>query len=209
VNGVMAESMAIRGTHVVTAGAVDDDLTTLIRAAQADRKAFGTLYDRYVERVYAYLRARVSDPEEARDLTQHVFLRALDALPRYRGDGAAFAAWLFRIARNASTNNHSRRRPTIPLEMVSERRQPLAASGPELAAMQNEAAGELRVLLADLPKAKQELLALRFAGGLSAGQIAMVIGKSEAATRKQLTRTLQLLHERYVQKTGVQHRDRS
>ena len=58
----MDESMALfcaRTDHAA------DDLTALVRAAQADPVAFGALYDHYVERVYAYLRARTSGVDEA------------------------------------------------------------------------------------------------------------------------------------------------
>ena len=67
----MDESMALfcaRTDHAA------DDLTALVHAAQVDPVAFGALYDRYVERVYAYLRARTSGVDEAHDLTQQVFL---------------------------------------------------------------------------------------------------------------------------------------
>src|SRR5712691_9291604 len=99
----MDESMTVLRAST---GHAADELTALIHAAQANPVAFGALYDRYVGRVYAYLRARTDGPDEAGDLTQHVFVQALDALPRYRGGGAAFAGWLFRIARNAASNVH-------------------------------------------------------------------------------------------------------
>jgi RNA polymerase sigma-70 factor (ECF subfamily) len=63
-----------------------------IRAAQADRRAFAPLYLQHRDRVYASLRTRTTSLEDAADLTQHVFLQALDALPRYRPRGAPFAA---------------------------------------------------------------------------------------------------------------------
>ena len=91
------------------------DEVALVRAAREEPSAFGTLYDRYLGRIYAYLRARSSNDEEAADLTQQVFLQALDALPRYREGRVPFAAWLFRIARNAAIDSHRRRRTSVRL----------------------------------------------------------------------------------------------
>jgi RNA polymerase sigma-70 factor (ECF subfamily) len=73
----------------------------LVAAAQAgDAAAFGRLYARRARAVYVFLARRLGDPEEAEDLRQTVFLRALEALPAYRQTGAPFGIWLFRIARN-------------------------------------------------------------------------------------------------------------
>jgi len=52
-------------------------------------------------------------------------------------------------------------------------------------------------VLATLPPDARELLALRFAAGLSTAQIAAVIGRSDAATRKRLSRLMQTLQEHY------------
>lgn len=174
-----------------------DNLATLIRAAQADPLAFAELYHSYVDRIYAYLRARTDNVDEAHDLTQQVFLRALDALPRYRGGSASFPAWIFRIARNSAANAGSRRHPTVALDLVDDFRHPVADSDPEATALRHETSTYLHTLLAALPPDKREILALRFAGGLTVGEISNVIGKSEAATRKQLARTLQTLQEHY------------
>ena len=190
----MDESMALLCAHTDHAA---DDLTALVHAAQADPVAFGALYDRYVERVYAYLRARTSGVDEAHDLTQQVFLQALDALPRYRGGGGGFAAWLFRIARNAAINVYSRRRTTVALHLMPEAVQPVADVDLEAGALHQEATAQVRALLDTLTADKRELLALRFAAGLTVAEIATVIGKSEAATRKQLARTIQTLQEQY------------
>ncbi len=74
------------------------DDQALVRAAQADVAQFNALYHLYVERVHRYMLARTHNAEDAADLTQQVFLQALDALPRYRDRGVPFAAWVFRIA---------------------------------------------------------------------------------------------------------------
>ncbi len=170
---------------------------TLIAVAQREPEAFGSLYERYVTRVYRYLRARTRTEEDAADLTQQVFLRAFDAFPTYRAQDVPFAAWLFRIARNAVIDSHRRQRDTRSWDGLPEALQPTDTAGPEAAAIRAESLQRLGDLLLRLDAGKREMLALRFAGGLTAREIALVTGKSEAATKKQLTRTIHYLKEHY------------
>src|SRR5215467_4087739 len=115
-------------------GAFDE--VALIQAAQRDLAAFGSLYARHVDRIYSYLLSRTGPAraEDAADLTQQVFVRALDALPRYQPRaGVSVAAWLFRIARNAATDWQRRQRSSrriIPWQAVPEAAYP---SAPETA----------------------------------------------------------------------------
>lgn len=190
------------GSAVVRAGGqgVERDEVTLIRAAQVDPAAFGALHQHYHNQVYWYLRARTSNDDDASDLTQQVFMQALEALPRYRDRGAPFAAWLFRIARNAAINFHrSRRRQRwiIPWSLVPE----ASMAGPEqeieAQVLREEALERLHDSVAALNAEKRDLLALRFAAGLTVREIAAVVGKSEAAVKKSLARTMQTLKEQY------------
>ncbi len=176
--------------------AVNED-ATLIAAARADPAAFGALYHCYRDRIYAYLRARSSCDEDAADLTQQVFLQAFDAFPGYRGGGETFAPWLFRIARNAATDGHRRRRSTVTWDAVPEVLQPVAEQDVEGEVVRHDETQRLRTLFATLDVDRRELLVLRFVAGLSVLQIALVIGKSEAATQKRLFRTIQALKEQY------------
>ncbi len=202
----------------------DEDEVALIHAAQEHPPAFAPLYQRYRDRIHAYLRTRVATAEDAADLTQQVFLQALDALPRYRARGAPFAAWLFRIARNAAANHHRRHRQTIAWDLVPEALHPLARedqgarivrgvlvswedqapeasrSGegdPAAEVLRRDDLAHLAALVNALEPAKRELLILRFVAGLSTPEVARVVGKSEAATKKQIWRSLQTLKEQY------------
>jgi len=158
------------------------------------------LYHRYRQRIYAYLRARTSDAEETADLTQHVFLQALDALPRYRSRQVPFAAWLFRIARNAATDFHRRRRTTVAWDPLPEALQPSDEHDLDAGVLRREDMARLHALVHALDRDTRELLALRFVGRLTIAEIA-VVGKSEAATQKKLFRTIQTLQERYHEHT--------
>src|SRR3954451_21389187 len=80
----------------------DDAIQRLVEAFQrGDPEAFGSLFDVYYGPVYRYVAARVGRPSDAEDLTQLVFVKALEALPRYEARGVPFGGWLFRLARNA------------------------------------------------------------------------------------------------------------
>ncbi len=167
-----------------------------IGAAQVDPVAFEPLYMRYRERVYRYVRTRLGNDEDAADLTQQIFLQAMAALPRYRPQGVPFAVWLFRIARHAAINRGTRDvGPGLSWDQLPELLHPLADEEPEEMAMRSEALRHLRVLLSELEPTQRELLALRFAAGLTAPQIAVLVGKKPEAVRKQIYRLLQSFKE--------------
>lgn len=191
-----------RSSVVVVANSqsVDHDEATLVRAAQTDPAAFAALHQRYFDQVYWYMRARTGNEGDANDLTQQVFLQALEALPRYRDRGLPFAAWLFRIAHNTVTNYHRARRRhrwIVPWRLVSEAALASPAEEVEAQVLHDEALARLHELIAALDLDKRELLALRFAARLTAREIAAVVGKSEAAVKKSLARTIQTLKEQY------------
>jgi len=173
------------------------DDAALVQAAQDNPAEFAHIYARYRHRVYAYLRVRLVNEEDAADMTQHVFLHAFDALPRYRPRAVPLGAWLFRIARNAATDVQRRHRPTIPWENVAYGPEPSSDQDVEAQVLQREAVDHLHALLYSLDPDTREVLLLRFAARLTAAEIGVVIGKSHAATRQRLARALHSLKERY------------
>lgn len=177
-----------------------EDEDRLVQAARANPAAFEGLYSRYVTRVYRYLYARVNSRDEALDLTQQVFLKALDALPNYRSRGDAFAAWLFRIASHIAADTYRRRKPTLSWESLTDLEsldEFMYEQNPEALVLHQEELKQLQRQLSRLDQQKRELLALRFAADLSSTEIASVVGKSPAAVKKQLTRIIQILKEHY------------
>lgn len=103
-------------------------------------------------------------------------------------------AWLLRIARNAVIDQERRRRPMLLAWMAPEL--PSPDPTPEQAAIGAEQRRELRGLLADLPQVQRDAIALRYAAGLNARQISLVINKSEDATQKLISRAVVRLKER-------------
>lgn len=162
----------------------------LLVAARENPAVFAELYQRYLGAIYRYLLARTGNRAEAEDLTQETFLRAYRALHTYQPRGLPFLAWLLRIARNVAID--AGRRATVERTRFSALRPP---SLPTRETIDDQLL--LEQLLRRLSPEKQELLALRFAAGLSAAEIAALLGKSEGAIRKQLFRIIRELREAY------------
>jgi RNA polymerase sigma-70 factor (ECF subfamily) len=168
----------------------------LVCAAQADPAEFAALYRRYRDRIYAYLRTRTHTAEDAADLTQQVFVQALAALPRVRLEQVTIAAWLVRIAHNLVATYHQRYRSTLAWEYLPEALHPLADDLEQLVE-RREALGWLLTAFRSCSPSAREVLALHFAARLTVAETAAVVGRSEAAVKKQLTRTLHALKEQY------------
>jgi RNA polymerase sigma-70 factor (TIGR02952 family) len=152
----------------------------LVARATAEPAAFAAIYDHYFPRVYNYVRYRVRDAETADDLTAQVFERTLVSIGSYRPQRAPFAAWLFGIARNA-VNDHlraKRRRRWLSLETLRDRAS--TEPQPEEIAIHSETHAELLAAVAHLSDRERDLIALKFAAGLTNRRIAELTGLSES-----------------------------
>ena len=156
---------------------------------------FEILYDRYHTRVYRYLYARLRDENDAADLLQQVFLLAWKQGHGYEPSRGSVATWLLSIAHHRLVDFYRVTRPSVPWETVSDSAAP--DETPEAQIISEDSLTLVKKLLDGLSLPEQELLALRFAGGLASAEIAAIVGKSEAATKKRITRLLQRLREQY------------
>lgn len=168
----------------------------LVEAAQKNPDAFEAIYRQYAQRIYRYVRSRVSTDDDALDITQQVFVKTFNAFPGYRWKDTPLSAWLFRVARNQVIDHQRQSRPTTDIEAHYGSLRSFLLS-PEDAALHNEEVSNLRLAIEKLDRDKRDLLALRYAGNLRIREIARVIGKSEEATKKQLSRALQSLRKHY------------
>lgn len=158
------------------------------------------LYQRYAASVFTYLRRRAPAREDAEDLLLEVFLAAFEqqaallALPE-----DARLAWLRRVAQHKLIDHYRRsnRRLAVPLDALKERLEEDADLGPEQVALRREEERRVAAAVQRLPALQQEIVRLRFAGGLRCAQIADVLGKREGAVRMALSRALNLLRTLY------------
>ena len=150
-------------------------------ARNGDSWAFGMIFDHYHDRIYRFIASRVQRPSDAEDLTQLVFVKALEALPRYESRGVPFGGWLFRLARNCIIDFVRTRHEHAELDAIGERQGPEA--GPDEIAVNREDMDAVGVALAALTDEQRETIALRFFAGLSAREAAEAMGKQEGTIR--------------------------
>ncbi len=156
---------------------------------------FESLYEQYHMRVYRYFRAHLEHEEDAADLTQQVFFQVWLRQSTYQPDRGSFATWLFSIAHHRLVDFFRAAHNSESWESLYEIA--ITDLNPEEIVISAETIARVKALLDALSRSERELLALRFAARLSFAEIALLIGKSEEATKKQLARLLRRLQEQY------------
>jgi RNA polymerase sigma-70 factor, ECF subfamily len=158
----------------------------------APTEGFTELYERTFPRVYAYVASLLRDRSAAEDVTAQAFERAYRKRRSYRSGRGSMDAWLFGIARNAALDELRRRKRRAVLEVDPEDTDARAPEDHAELAVRREA---VRAALASLGGQERDLIALKFAGGLSNGEIARVLQMSESNVGTRLHRTITKLRE--------------
>lgn len=156
-------------------------------------ESFASLYEEHVWRVYGFFGYRLGSPEDAEDLTQLTFERALKAWDRFDEEQASASTWLMAIARNLLVDHYRR--------AGSEREEPIdpedaEQSGPPADSPQEAGLGispELEEALSRLDKRQCELIALRFGADLTGPEIAELTGLTLTNVQQILSRSLRRL----------------
>ncbi len=170
------------------------------RLLQLDTSLVALLYQQHASTIFLFVRRHIFSLEDAEDITLEIFLAALEQEETLRGmSDDVRLAWLRRVAHNKIVDHYRRaaRRQVAPLEEASEMFDEDEASLPEPLALRSEEYALLRRRLSTLPPQQQEILHLRFAGGLRSREIASLLHKSEGTVRSTLTRALNFLRSVY------------
>ena len=157
-----------------------------------DPESFARVYDEHVWLVYGFLAYRCGSREEAEDLTQLTFERALRAWDRFDEARASPATWLTAIARNALIDHYRKDRsgheePIADEDALGHDHLPESSLGLE---------PDLEAALAQLGDRERELIALRYGADLTTAQIAEMTDLSVANVQQILSRTLRALRDR-------------
>ena len=169
-------------------GLAPDEAALVQRAVEHDAGAFGKLYDMHVDRVYRHIYYRVGNEADAEDLTQQVFLKAWQAIHRYKKTTSPFVAWLMTISHNQVVDFYRTRRNKVHLEAEVLADGP--ASRPEQTVEASFEQQRLRSAISQLGGDEQQVVILRFIEGFEFAEIASIMKKKEGNVRVILHRAL-------------------
>jgi RNA polymerase sigma-70 factor, ECF subfamily len=160
----------------------------ILRAQQGDDDAIEALYRRHSARVYSVVRRLAGDDAQADDWAQEAWMRAIRALPSFRGQ-SLFSTWLHRIAVNVVVSYQRRNRPWIAWLRDSE-------SLPEVAVESNEAlTRDIDRAIARLPQRARQVFVLVEVEGYSHEETGRMLGMAVGTSKAHLFRARSLLRE--------------
>jgi RNA polymerase sigma-70 factor, ECF subfamily len=155
-------------------------------------QGFEDLYRNTFPRVYAYVASMLRDRAAAEDVTALAFERAYRKRSRFSARRGSPEAWVFGIARNAALDELRKLKRRAHLESEPA---DVWSPGPDEQAERAFQRDEVRAALASLDPRDRDLVALKFAGGLSNGEIARVLGISETNVGSRLFRAVEKLRK--------------
>ncbi len=174
----------------------EEDIKTIaVRASDNDPTAFTYLYRLYFSQVFTFINFRVSSREDAEDLTNAVFEKALGAIDRYRPKPAQFSTWLYTIAKNCIIDHYRKRRLPVDDEAEAGVIPSLDPSvDPVARLLLEERKRTLREALLELTADQREVVECRFFFELSIQETALAMDKTEGAIKALQFRALENLH---------------
>jgi RNA polymerase sigma-70 factor (ECF subfamily) len=154
-----------------------DDLAR--RVSDGDSEAFQTLYERHLDTIYRYVYYKVGNGQLAEDLTQHIFMKAWEAINRYQWRELPFQHWLLRLARNTVIDHYRSTKPANAslLDPIGD------GVDPEEELAQSEMIHTLQEAVRQLPDEQREVIVLRFIEQMPHADVALHLGKSAATVR--------------------------
>jgi RNA polymerase sigma-70 factor (ECF subfamily) len=160
--------------------------------AQGNKQAFGYLYEQYLDEIYRYVFYRVGDPLEAEDITENVFLKTWERLPKLYSQGDQidnFRAWIYRIAQNLIVDFYRSRKPIQPKDGFV----PIDDNSPEEITDRKISSRRLAKAIMELEPNFQQIIILRFINQLSHKEAALIMNLSHGHTRVLQYRALKKL----------------
>jgi RNA polymerase sigma-70 factor (ECF subfamily) len=166
----------------------DHGLTAADLAAARRREpaAVTRIYTAYAPALFRFFMAAVSDRHQAEDLTGTAFVSAIEDLPRFYGPVEALGGWLFQIARH-DLYDHRRRQARSRVESLEDNLNEVAviagAEDPEELAIARLEGSRVLAAMRELSPDQREVLLLRMGAGLTAPEVAEVLGKTTGAVK--------------------------
>ncbi|MEK9165851.1 MAG: sigma-70 family RNA polymerase sigma factor [Patescibacteria group bacterium] len=170
---------------------------SLVNAARQDIGEFAKIYEYYKNRIFRYIRFRVSTLEEAEDLTSQTFLQAIEYLHKYQDQGSRFGAWLYKIAGNLVCDWYRRKKPIL-LEVEELDKQSNNIAYDNLNKIDAEIQQKQLIFCINQLKIKeQQVIILKIFEELTFQQIAKFLSQKESKTKMIYYRSLDKIKKIY------------
>lgn len=167
---------------------MEDEHDLVERARNGDLLAFETLVANHQQVALRVAYAIV--PLHAEDVVQEAFVKAYQALPRFRPE-SPFRPWVLRIVRNEARNHHRHHARQARLALREGARRATSSAGtPESALVDEEDRRRLIEAISRLVPADREVIALRWFAGLSEAEMATAMGCRPGTVKSRLSRAL-------------------
>ncbi len=172
---------------------LESDLDCVLHAQSEEHDALRVLYERHYLPVLKFIKLRVNEIEDAKDIASSVFLVVFEKIHTLK-DPSNFTGWLYGIARNKLKKFYRQQHHEIKMLEASFTDRANDSIGPQAENRQVKSA------LQDLSVSERKILRLRFNEHLSVAEIAQQVNKSPAAVKKYLYRTRQKFEKIYQKK---------
>jgi RNA polymerase sigma-70 factor (ECF subfamily) len=176
----------------------DEVIISLVpRCQRGDAGALEAIYDLYADRIYRYILARVGDPDTAADLTEELFVRAIQAIGRFRLNerraAASFSAWLYQIAANL-VHDFYRDRGRQPEDgLAGSERAAGPGADPPGEVEHQETLARLAQAMAHLTEEQRLVIVAKYGEEMSNAEVAQWLGKTEGSIKALQHRALRTL----------------
>ena len=159
------------------------DESVLVERARTDPAAFGTLYDRYMERIYSYAARQTGDVAAAQDITAATFEKALRHIRRFQWRNIGFAPWLYRIASNESLTfiEQQKKRQTVSFDHEPSGMAERLKADKDFDA--NKLEWKLQMAIQQLPEKQKLVFSLRYYDEMPYEDMSRILETSEGALK--------------------------
>lgn len=170
------------------------DETLIKQALKGKKSAWVALVKRYEKNLYNYCLRMVSNPDDALDLMQDIFVAVFRGLANFRGD-SPFKGWLFRIAHYRCIEYYRRKKPTQSLDDVPEQEDEGSEVCPEHQFYSNQQTTALHKAMKFLPVNQKLVVELKFFQQCTFDDISQQLGISTNTAKSRLYSALDKLKD--------------
>jgi RNA polymerase sigma-70 factor (ECF subfamily) len=163
------------------------------RAISGDTEAFGRIFDIYADNIYRHIYYRIGNIEDAKDLVQDVFVKAWQAIPKYKRTSTPFLGWIYTISHNRIIDYYRTKKNYVYLdtEIATEN----VGVSPEKSVELQFTRRDVRKAILQLPEDQQQVIILCFIDGLEYSEVAALTNKTEGNIRVIVHRALKRMRK--------------